>query len=198
MQSHSSSLEKYSWRPKVAFALGSQELKEQLFSLDCLEELLTFADVLDNQVLTEFDSELALSVLSDIDILLTGWGSQVSMLLLNTVPEQLTHEQYILELQKRQNPRTGLVPEHRSQGAKPEDARRFGADPENYHALSVGYALDLLGSEFRHPIHDVTGMSATDLLQRLDALPWQKEAWESGAWVDAWGTAAYWNLARGA
>ncbi|PYI38677.1 hypothetical protein CVS30_08960 [Arthrobacter psychrolactophilus] len=63
--------------------------------------------------------------------------------------------------------------------------------------LSVGYALDLLGSEFRNPIHDVAGMSATDLLQRLDALPWQKEAWESGAWVDVWGTAAYWNLARG-
>ncbi|PYI38676.1 hypothetical protein CVS30_08955 [Arthrobacter psychrolactophilus] len=57
MQSHSSSLEKYSWRPKVAFALGSQELKEQLFSADRLEELLTFADVLNNQVLTEFDSE---------------------------------------------------------------------------------------------------------------------------------------------
>ncbi|MNI62702.1 hypothetical protein D3C73_1180330 [compost metagenome] len=62
--------------------------------------------------------------------------------------------------------------------------------------LSVGYALDLVGARFLHPIHAVADTDPAALTASLDALPWRKEAWGSGAWVDAWGTAAYWNLAR--
>lgn len=72
----------------------------------------------------------------------------------------------------------------------------FGTGPSTYHVLSVGYALDLVGARFLHPIHAVADTDPAALTASLDALPWRKEAWGSGAWVDAWGTAAYWNLAR--
>jgi hypothetical protein len=39
-------------------------------------------------------------------------------------------------------------------------------------------------------------MTARQLVERLDGLPWQDRAWESGAWIDAWATAAHWNLRR--
>ncbi len=61
-------------RPKVAFALRS-ELKAQLFPAHVLRHLSTGADIVDGHVLTEFESEDSLRVLSEIDALITGWGT---------------------------------------------------------------------------------------------------------------------------
>lgn len=117
---------------------------------------------------------------------------EVADLLLGTAPPQLGPVQHTSRLRSLQDPVSGLVPGFQ---ASPETPR-FGSGDATYHVLSVGYALDLLGSGFEHDIHAVTETSPESLLTSLDALPWVKEPWEAGAWVDAWGTAAYWNLAR--
>ncbi|MET4538822.1 acetyltransferase-like isoleucine patch superfamily enzyme [Arthrobacter bambusae] len=118
---------------------------------------------------------------------------EIADLLLGSVPPQLTREDHIEQLRALQDPATGLVPEFGSDTRAP---LIFGEGPPTYHVLSVGYALDLLGSRFRHPVHSIADMEPATLISSLDALAWRKEAWGSGAWVDAWGTAAYWNLAQ--
>jgi hypothetical protein len=60
--------------------------------------------------------------------------------------------------------------------------------PASYHVLCVGYALQLLGSCFEHPI-------ALDLdPARFDELPWARNAWSAGAAIDSVGTAIARNL----
>ncbi|BCW44953.1 acyltransferase [Arthrobacter sp. StoSoilB5] len=118
-------------------------------------------------------------------------------LLHRSSPPQLSHEDHVQTLVALQDPHTGLVPEYGPDGLPSSAGLSLGNGPVPYHILSVGYALDLLGSRFPHPIRAVADLSANELVGALNALPWRKEAWESGAWVDAWGTAAYWNLAQG-
>jgi acetyltransferase-like isoleucine patch superfamily enzyme len=64
-----------------------------------------------------------------------------------------------------------------------------------YHVLSVGYALDLLGTGFAHPIKAVSALAPKDLVATLDGLDWARNAWTAGSWVDAFGTGLYRNLA---
>jgi acetyltransferase-like isoleucine patch superfamily enzyme len=122
---------------------------------------------------------------------------EIADVLLRATPPQLTREEHAGRLQALQDPRTGLVPEYGPDGLPQASDMRFGHGPETYHVLSVGYALDLLGSRFPHAIHAVAAMGPAELTTVLKELPWRKEPWESGAWVDAWGTAAYLNLAQG-
>ncbi|WP_159699925.1 DapH/DapD/GlmU-related protein [Arthrobacter sp. 18067] len=121
---------------------------------------------------------------------------EIADLLLGCAPLELSREEHISQLQSLQDPSTGLVPELGCDPQGSDNKLRFGSGPATYHVLSVGYALDLLGSRFRYPVHAVAEMDPTALVASLEGLPWRKEAWESGAWVDAWGTAAYWNLAQ--
>ncbi|MBT2533543.1 acyltransferase [Arthrobacter sp. ISL-48] len=121
---------------------------------------------------------------------------ELADLLLGTTPAQLERGRHIDRLQSLQDPRTGLVPEYGPDGLPHPADLHFGHGPATYHVLSVGYALDLLKSRFTYPINAVAGTGPTELLAQLEELPWRKEAWESGAWVDAWGTAEYWNLGQ--
>jgi len=59
--------------------------------------------------------------------------------------------------------------------------------------VSIGYALECLGSHLRQPIRMVQEMSIDDLHDALETLPWQTRAWGAGAWVDAFGTALWMN-----
>ncbi|WP_328328912.1 acyltransferase [Kribbella sp. NBC_00382] len=60
--------------------------------------------------------------------------------------------------------------------------------PGSYHVLCVGYALQLLGSGFEHPI-------SVDLnTDQFDELPWARNAWSAGAAIDSVGTAIARNL----
>lgn len=120
---------------------------------------------------------------------------EIADLLLGSVPPQLSRDEHVARLQALQDSVTGLVPEFGPNDYRLADLT-FGTGASTYHVLSVGYALDLLGARFDHPIQAVADMDPVALTASLDALPWRKEAWESGAWVDAWGTAAYWNLAQ--
>ena len=63
-----------------------------------------------------------------------------------------------------------------------------------YHILCVGYALQLLGSSFAHPVRAVATMDPAELIRRLDGLAWSSRGWSAGAWVDAYGTGACRNL----
>lgn len=112
-------------------------------------------------------------------------------------------------MREAQDPRTGLVPPLDPAGvpaalpggfASHDRATAPGtgsARDAQYHVLCVGYALDLLGSGFAHPVHAVAEMAPGELTAALDALPWDTLAWSSGAWIDAWATAVHWNLGLG-
>ncbi|MEV4172893.1 acyltransferase [Nonomuraea sp. NPDC049709] len=143
---------------------------------------------------------------------------EIADLLLGGPPPAPAREEVIAFLRDRQDPATGLVPEIGAPGS-PEaaDAGRDqagsgrdqaggardqagGGRPElegvaAYHVLSVGYALDLLGTRFRHPIRAVSDLAPKDLISTLDGLDWARQAWTAGSWVDAFGTGLYRNLA---
>lgn len=123
---------------------------------------------------------------------------ELADLLLGSAPAQLTLSGHVARLQSLQDPATGLVPEYAPDGTPDAGPLEFGVGPATYHVLSAGYALDLLGSSFPHPVHAVARMDAAALVGALKGLTWQKNTWGAGAWIDAWGTASYWNLARGA
>jgi acetyltransferase-like isoleucine patch superfamily enzyme len=96
----------------------------------------------------------------------------------------------IEQLRGRQDPVSGLTPEWGDTDARPTS---HGHDGVNYHVLSVGYALRLLGSSFPSPIHAVGNLTSGELRSALDAQPWSTEGWQAGAWVDSIGTAMLWN-----
>lgn len=119
---------------------------------------------------------------------------EIADLLLGSPPGQLTGEEHVRRLTALQDPDTGLVPEWGESLPSADDDGFIGEGAALYHILSVGYALDLLGASFAHPVRGVQEMTARQLLVRLEGLPWRDGAWEAGAWIDAWATAAHWNL----
>lgn len=72
-------------------------------------------------------------------------------------------------------------------------ALRLDAEYQHYGVLSVGYALEVLGSAPATPVHVVDELAGDDLLDRLDDLPWSSLAWPAGSWVDFYATAVYLN-----
>jgi acetyltransferase-like isoleucine patch superfamily enzyme len=117
---------------------------------------------------------------------------EIADLLLDTAPPQLTATEHIARLRSAQDPATGLVPEYDAAPASDFDGARA------YHVLSVGYALDLLGSSFAHPVRPVLETTPDTLVRRLADLPWRDRAWHAGSLVDAWATASHWNRRLGA
>lgn len=116
---------------------------------------------------------------------------EIADLLLGAAPPQLPAADQVHRLQQWQDAATGAVP---PLGAATIDL----ADPDvAYHVLCVGYALDLLGAGFPHPLPAWGDGSAHTLVAYLDGLPWSDEAWTAGHWVDAVGTALQWSIARG-
>ena len=119
---------------------------------------------------------------------------EIADLLLGAAPRQLPVAEQVERLRGWQDAATGGVPRMLPDGALADP--RDSDDDSAYHVLSVGYALDLLGSGFRHPLTLVTGSSAGDLVAFCDALPWETQAWHGGAWIDALGTALLWSARR--
>ncbi len=100
---------------------------------------------------------------------------------------------WVEQLQGLQDPATGLFPDP-AEGI-PDDPleMRLAAEYHHYGVLSVGYALEVLGSGPAHLVHVVEDLADDELLARLDALPWADLAWPAGSWVDFLGTATYLN-----
>lgn len=63
-----------SWHPRVAFAMDPESHGE-VFAPPALAELAAFADVISPEPLTELRSAHARAMLSETDLLLTGWGA---------------------------------------------------------------------------------------------------------------------------
>ena len=123
---------------------------------------------------------------------------EIADLLLGTAPPQLPGDEQAARLRSWQDPSTGMVGELLpGGGVAPVRHERFD-DSGSYHVLCVGYALDLLGERFDHPVEVVAEATAAELVTGLDALPWRDQAWAAGHWVDVLGTAQLWNLRRGA
>ncbi|MGW8949522.1 acyltransferase [Streptomyces sp. NPDC055709] len=117
---------------------------------------------------------------------------EIAHLLLGAAaPPGTSAEGLAAHLRGLQDPETGLVPEYESTAAT---APTLDDDTAMYHILCVGYALDLLGSRFAHPVRAVHDLRPAELRARLDRLPWRTEAWRSGHWVDGIGTGILRNL----
>ncbi|WP_114560467.1 acyltransferase, partial [Desertihabitans aurantiacus] len=123
---------------------------------------------------------------------------EIADLLLRRAPTQLDAAEQVARLRGWQDAATGMVGPLDPDGT--QRAPRPGLfDPDaSYSVLCVGYALDLLGSAFPHPVRVVAEASAEDVVAGLEALPWQDQAWRSGHWVDVLGTALHWNSRDGA
>lgn len=126
-----------------------------------------------------------------------GDAIELADLLLGSAPPQLPAVEQAERLRGWQDPATGLVPRLSADGRLADTVSADDPDAA-YHVLSVGYALDLLGTGFEHPVTLVTASSASDLAAFCDALPWRDQAWHAGHWVDALGTALLWSRRRGA
>jgi acetyltransferase-like isoleucine patch superfamily enzyme len=98
----------------------------------------------------------------------------------------------VQELRRRQNATTGLIPAWGESDAAPS---ANGHDAVNYNVLCAGYALQLLGSSFEHPVAAAEQLTSAQVRDALDAQPWATEGWRAGAWVDSLGTAMLWNHA---
>jgi acetyltransferase-like isoleucine patch superfamily enzyme len=120
---------------------------------------------------------------------------EIADLLLGSAPPQLPVDEQVERLRGWQDAASGRVPRMRTDGTVADP--RTSDDDTAYHVLAVGYALDLLGSGFPHPLTLVTESSAGELVAFCDALPWRTQAWHGGAWVDALGTALLWSERRG-
>ncbi|HET6740160.1 MAG TPA: acyltransferase, partial [Kribbella sp.] len=117
---------------------------------------------------------------------------EIADLLVRRTPAGHTRDDLVRRLRARQDPATGLVsPGDLSDDGlgKPSDVELSVLEgPASYHVLCVGYALQVLGSSFEHPI-------TTDFtLEDLDKLPWARRSWSSGSGIDALGTALARNL----
>jgi acetyltransferase-like isoleucine patch superfamily enzyme len=104
-------------------------------------------------------------------------------------PTLLPREALIARLRAFQDPATGLFPDP----AKPDRPPTLDDYAHRYPILAVGYALEVLGSSLPHPISAVSSLDATRLRAALEALDWKNAAWSCGDWIDAFGTACYFN-----
>ncbi len=116
---------------------------------------------------------------------------ELSHLLLNRPPAQVSADYIVHTLKSRQDPATGLIPEFGDTCTVA--ASSDGRASVNYHILAAGYALELLGERFDHPIAAMAQMSSAELRRSLGSQPWREHGWQSGGWVDAVGTAFYRN-----
>ncbi|MDD7961355.1 acyltransferase [Microbacterium thalli] len=121
-----------------------------------------------------------------------GDAIEIADLLLGSPPPGVDAAELVTRLRGWQDAATGAVP--------PLDAPDIpGWDDGDtaYHVLSTGYALDLLGAAFPHPIGLIVDATPTSIIERLNALPWDSDPWNAGHHVDALGTALLWTRRRG-
>ncbi len=121
-----------------------------------------------------------------------GDAVEIADLLLSSPPPGTDPAALIGLLQGWQDAATGAVP---ARGAAATTDWRDGDTA--YHVLSIGYALDLLGAGFRHPLGLIRDATAESIVARLESLPWNTDPWNAGHHVDAIGTALLWARRRG-
>ncbi len=103
-------------------------------------------------------------------------------------PKHFSKEALIEQLQSYQNPATGCF----DRGVEdPELPPLSRVAKSGYDYLSIGYALECLGSHLKYKNTYLDQVTADDLVAREEQLSWKKNAWGAGAWNDHLGTAVY-------
>lgn len=105
-----------------------------------------------------------------------------------------TSEELITVLQGFQDSRTGLLPDPWSPPGPDDQPALLSDHLSRYHLLAVGYALEVLGSALPYPVAVAENMDTATLYQELNQLPWEKNAWGGGDWIDCYATGLYHNL----
>ncbi|RKN44943.1 acyltransferase [Streptomyces hoynatensis] len=113
---------------------------------------------------------------------------EIAALLLGGPPPGIPAADLVARLRGLQDEKSGLIPEYGAGRPTLEDGEAM------YHILCVHYALKLLGSGFPHPVRAVHELTPQELTRLLEGLPWEREAWRSGHWVDGIGTGVLVNL----
>jgi len=121
---------------------------------------------------------------------------EIADLLLGTAPAQATAAAQVRRLQDWQDAATGGVAPLDADGRQ-QVGLGFSHGDVAYHVLSVGYALDLLGSSFPAPLTWVTAATADRAVAFCESLPWATDAWGAGHHVDGFGTAILWTRRAG-
>lgn len=105
---------------------------------------------------------------------------EIADLLLGGPPPGFEADDLLGRLTALQEPRTGLF--------SPAGGGADATAPD-YHVLSVGYAIHLLGGELPHPIHAVHALPGGELTAALAQRTWRDAAWGDGDAVDILATA---------
>ncbi len=121
---------------------------------------------------------------------------EISYLLGGAPPSQLSAGDHVARLRQNQDPLTGLIPLLTDDGLHGPAPTGWKQGETHYHVLSQGYALDLLGSEFEHPIRVVELLTADEVIEAANGLPWRDQGWSAGSTIDALGTAILRNTRR--
>ncbi|PYI56230.1 acetyltransferase [Paenibacillus flagellatus] len=109
-------------------------------------------------------------------------------------PPGFGRDALVERLRSFQDAATGLLPDPWQPPDPATDRPDLLRDHlSRYHILAVGYALELLGAKFAHPVHVVEKLSFEELHRHLDSLPWSTNAWSCGDWIDSYATAVYFN-----
>ncbi|GAA5085377.1 hypothetical protein GCM10025760_04190 [Microbacterium yannicii] len=125
-----------------------------------------------------------------------GDAVEIADLLLGTAPAQACAADQVRRLQDWQDSATGAVAPLGSDGRQ-EAGLGFSHGDVAYHVLSVGYALDLLGSAFPAPLTWVTAATPERVVEFCESLPWASDAWNAGHHIDGFGTAILWTRRAG-
>lgn len=131
---------------------------------------------------------------------------EISDLLLGGPPPQVPVAALIERLQGWQDAVTGAVPSLRDDGsglpargvAVQGSSAAVFSDPDTaYHVLSVGYALDILGSSFPVPLSWATVATPQWVVEFCESRSWRADAWSAGHDIDGLATALYWTRRSG-
>lgn len=118
---------------------------------------------------------------------------EIAQYLTGSTPPPWTAEQAVERLARLQDKESGLVPDLDADGT-PQPAPTDVVAGGSYEILCVGYALDVLGAAFPHPIKAVSELAPDRLAALLDGLNWSGNPWGSGHMIDGIGTALLWDL----
>lgn len=130
----------------------------------------------------------------DADRTIRAWCDAIEIAgMFNTLPPGWQRDELVTKLQQLQDPETGLIPDSEQPPDSDADPTLLPDTWDPYHILSVGYALEVLGSTLEHRVSAVDNLSPDALYDHLDRLPWEDAAWSCGAWIDHYGTGLYFN-----
>ncbi|WP_224751936.1 acyltransferase [Microbacterium helvum] len=121
---------------------------------------------------------------------------EIADLLLGTAPTQASAAAQIRRLKEWQDATTGAVAPLDADG-RAQEGLGYSHPDVAYHVLSVGYALDLLGSSFPAPLTWVTAATPERAVAFCESLPWATDTWGAGHHVDGFGTAILWTRRAG-